>query len=131
MKIIKVEDYAITMRIGRSYQSGIAQGRGGIPKKVYGYEEIYRTNVGEFKREDWCVKAREIVEASGEVQLLEDIKKHCTKNCAWLHKESEIEEYALECLTHRAYKHWDGFVSQEPPRVWIFLFDIKEVAPIG
>lgn len=127
MRIVRVEDYAPNMRTYRSYQKGIEQGRGGRPKRVYGYEEVYKTNAGDLKKGDWISKTREIVEAVGETELLEDIKAHCRENCAWLHKESEIEEHALECLTYRVYRHWDDFQFNELQRVMIFIFDATEV----
>lgn len=131
MRIVRVEDYAPNLRTCMSFQKGIEQGRSGRPKRVYGYEEVYKTNVGDLKKEDWISKTREIVEVAGETQLLEDIKVHCRENCAWLHKEPDIEEHALECLVRRSYKHWEGFQFNESPRVMIFIFDEKEVNSDG
>ena len=42
-------------------------------------------------------------------QLFERIKEHCRKHCAWLHKETELEEYSLSCLSSHAYGHWEEF----------------------
>lgn len=77
------------------------------------YQEFYKTSVGTFPSQEWRDKAMEAVEAAGEITLLEAVKDHCRKYCAWLHKESDIEEYALECMTHRSYLHWDDFQTKE------------------
>ncbi|MGN0276470.1 MAG: hypothetical protein ACI4CZ_04675 [Hominisplanchenecus sp.] len=62
--------------------------------------------------EIWKQRALEEIEAAGEGELLERIKEHC-RGLAWLHTETEIEEYAIECLCSRAYRAWDGFENDE------------------
>lgn len=126
MKTVTVEDYAIQLRTGRSYLKGIENFRG-KKRKIWGYKEYCQTNVGEFERGEWIKITREIIEISGESELLERIKNRCRKCCAWPHKESDIDEYAMNCLTSRAYRHWDERKELEPevsPVHMIFLFPI-------
>jgi hypothetical protein len=54
----------------------------------------------------------EAVEEDGLGDLLEGIKAHVRANCLWL-KESDIEHYALCCLSSRAYEAWESFSYQQ------------------
>lgn len=108
----KVEEYAIKQRTVRSYPKGEEVFRG-RPKKTYEIRETYQTNAGEFEIDEWRKEIREAIEKSGENELLERIKQHCRENCAWLHKEEDIEEYAMSCLASRAYRYWNDFDNQE------------------
>lgn len=100
----QLNDYRFR-RLGRSYVKGHDK-RG---KKEYGFKETYRTKVGDFSPEDWRKTVLQAIEDAGEMDLLEDIKEHCRENCAWLHKEKDIEEYSMECLVGRSYLHWKDF----------------------
>lgn len=100
----QLSDYRF-QRLGRAYVKGYDK-RG---KKEYGFKETYRTKVGDFSPEDWRKTVLQAIEDAGEMDLLEDIKEHCRENCAWLHKEKDIEEYSMECLVGRAYLHWKDF----------------------
>lgn len=106
--MINVEDYKIIMRCGRAYVRGINE-KG---KKIYGYKDTYRTPAGDFEPEQWEQEIRKAIEEAGEAELLEKIKEYCRKNCAWLRKESQIEEYAMECLADRAYMYWKDFKEE-------------------
>ncbi len=90
MRIEKLEDYAVIQNVGRRSPVVIDMGKG-VSKKTYGYEELYKTKAGSFKKEDWLVTTRQIVELLGEGQLLEDIKSYCRENCAFWAKQREIE----------------------------------------
>lgn len=120
-KIVTVEDFSIKQKLGSSYQKGIEIYRG-KPKKMYGYREVYKTNAGEFEVGEWRNAVREIIELSGESELLEQIKAHCREQCAWLHKESDIEEYAMECLASRAYRYWKDLEPVSSSKCLIFIF---------
>lgn len=100
----RLEDYSF-QRWGNSYVKGVGP-KGG---KIYGFREIYKTKVGDFSPEEWRKTVRQAIEDIGEAELLEEIKKHCRENCAWLRKETDIEEYSMECLVDRAYLHWKDF----------------------
>lgn len=100
-----LEDYSIQLRMGRSHFTRHYNTGG----KQYRYVEEYKTNKGIFSQEKWKeVVMKAIVEADA-VELLEKIKTYCRKNCAWLRKEGEIEEYAMDCLCSRTYLHWENF----------------------
>lgn len=100
----QLKDYSF-QRLGRSYVKGHDK-RG---KKEYGFKETYRTKAGDFSPEEWRKTVLQAIEDAGETDLLEHIKEHCRENCAWLHKEKDIEEYSMECLVGRAYPHWKDF----------------------
>lgn len=92
-------------RLGRSYVKGYDK-RG---RKEYGFKETYRTKAGDFSPEEWRKTVLQAIDDAGETDLLEKIKEHCRKHCAWLRKEKDIEEYSMECLVGRAYLHWEDF----------------------
>lgn len=92
-------------RLGRSYVKG--HDKNG--KKVYGFKETYRTKVGDFSPEEWRKTVLQAIEDAGESDILEEIKRHCREQCAWLCKEKDIEEHSMECLVSRAYLHWKDF----------------------
>lgn len=100
----QLKDYSFQC-LGRSYVKGHDK-RG---KKEYGFKETYRTKAGDFSPEEWRKTVLQAIEDAGETDLLEHIKEHCRENCAWLHKEKDIEEYSMECLVGRAYPHWKDF----------------------
>lgn len=108
-----VEDYRVRYRTGRAELTGkretLKNGR-----IRWNTKYVYRlsTSAGELLPEVWKQRALEEIEAAGELELLERIKEHC-KGLAWLHKEAEIEEYAIECHCSRAYRAWDGFENDE------------------
>ena len=107
-----LEDYAIRLRTGRAYLVGIEM-VGKKQHKKYEFREIYQTKIGEFTPEEWKRRAIHEIQGEGETELLGRIVQHCRGHCAWLHKESDIEEYAIECLCSRAYEHWDDFTGTE------------------
>lgn len=103
-----LEDYKINLRIGRSYSTGYNH----AGRKQYRYVQEYETNKGRFPPEKWKeITMKAIVEADA-VGLLEKIKAYCSVHCAWLCKEDEIEEYAMECLCSRAYLYWEEFEQE-------------------
>lgn len=94
-----VEDYYIQSRHGCSYQKGL----GPKGKKLMGFKEYYRTKAGEFEPEQWRTKVLEAINQDGEIELLDIIKEHCREHCAWLHKEIEISDYAMDILAGRVF----------------------------
>lgn len=103
-----VEDYRVKYNTGRGYVKGLdIKG-----KKIYGYQRYYCTEkYGNMEPEKWRKAVMEEIQHSGEEKLLERIKHHCRRHCAWLHKEQEIEDYAMEILASRSYLHWEDFQS--------------------
>lgn len=105
-----VEEYAILQRMGRSEPTGkYVNTHMHTRRAVTKFRLRYRTSKGEFLPEDWRQKILDQVTADGKEELLEQIKEHCRNNCAWLHTEDAIEEYALECTASHAYEYWKDF----------------------
>lgn len=109
-----VEDYKIEQRWGCAEPTGryVMYGKGKSRPEMK-FVERYHTPAGIFFPEEWRVKALEAIQADGETELLEKIKEHCRENCAWLRKEKDLEEYAVDCLCSRAYRHWPEFEYDE------------------
>lgn len=109
-----IEDYRITSRVGRSEGTGEYEiTRRGTRREKSRFVERYETQVGTFLPEEWKKRAKAAIEAEGELTLLERVKEHCREHCAWLHTESNLEEYAIECTCSRAYRHWKDFEDTE------------------
>ena len=107
-----LEDYALRFRTGRAYLVGMEM-VGKRQHKKYEFKMTYQTKIGEFTPEEWKRRAMHEIQKEGETELLERIVKHCREHCAWLHKESDIQEHAIECLCSRAYEHWDDCMDEE------------------
>ena len=100
-----IEGYAIHYTIHRSEQTGVdARGR-----KIYRYITEYKTDNGIFEPGEWKQKTMDAIRAAEETEILEKIKQYCKKHCFWLRKETELEEYAMDCLVHRSYLKWNNF----------------------
>lgn len=41
--------------------------------------------------------------------LLIRIVEHCRSHCVWLKADKDREEYALDILVGRVYRHWKDF----------------------
>lgn len=109
-----LEQYRIRIRIGRAERTGQYEiTRRGTRREITRLVERYETPDGTFLPEEWKKRAMAAIEAEGEIELLESIKEYCRAHCAWLHKEKEIEEYAMECLCSRAYRAWKDFENTE------------------
>ena len=72
-------------------------------------EPGFATPRGNITEREWRQQVEEIIKENGLEELLEQIKAHCRRYCAWLKKESELEMYAMECLASRAYESWTEF----------------------
>ncbi len=106
-KNLTIEDLSFH-RHGHSISRGFRNYQGRIIKDSAFIEE-YKTKIGNFSQEEWYELALKTVRETGEYELYLKIVEHCKKHCAWLHKEREISEYALSCMTDRAYKSWGDF----------------------
>lgn len=109
-----IEDYRIRMRTGRAEGTGNYEiTKRGTRREITKFVERYETAAGIFLPDEWMKKALAAIEAEGEMNLLEQIKDYCRERYGWLRKETEIEEYAIECLCSRAYRCWDDFENTE------------------
>lgn len=105
-----MEDYNIQIRCGRAMPTGAYEiTRIGTRREVTKYGETYKTNAGEFSPDEWKRIVRNCVEASDSHELLDRIIEHCRIYCVWLKTDREREEYAMEILTGRIYRHWKEF----------------------
>lgn len=109
-----IEDYQIKIRTGAAEKTGEYEiTKRGTRRAKTRFVERYVTPVGTFLPEEWKKRVRAAIEAEGELALLERVKEHCRERCAWLHTENDLEEYAMECMCDRAYRHWDDFENIE------------------
>lgn len=79
-------------------------------RKITEGRETYKTPSGVYEIKDWARLVEKAAEADGLLPLLEQIKRH-VKEYAWMKNASDINVLILaaECLTGRAYEHWEGF----------------------
>ena len=104
-----VEDYVILTKLHRPYE----QGRDRTGRKIMGLQILYRTaGAGELSPEAWKKQTLAEIEKAGETELLQQLIDYCRKHCAWLHKEKELHEYAMECLVSRSYLYWTDFQKE-------------------
>jgi hypothetical protein len=97
----------MSTRLYRSEVIGMDTRRHKITKGA----EYYQTPSGTIEINEWVRLVTEAAAEDGLSDLLEGIKQYIRENCAWIHKEKDVEERAAECLIHEAYKHWDDFTS--------------------
>lgn len=109
-----VEDYKIHIRTHTGEMTGRYKvDRKGKRKPVIKYVEKYQTPVGTFLPGEWKTRALKAIREDGEAELLEKVKEHCREHCAWLRTEKDLEEYAIDCLCSRTYRHWPDFKYEE------------------
>lgn len=109
-----VEDYRIQIREGRAERTGKYEITArGTRREITRFVERYRIPAGVFLPEKWKKQALSAIEAEGEMELLENLKEYCRIHCAWLRKEEEIEEYAIDVLCGRCYRYWKDFEIKE------------------
>ena len=126
MKIVSISDYSIHYRLGRVENVGqpYINNRGNRKYRTE-FRTIYKTNTGDFSPDEWLCEAKQVVEASGEMDLLNSIIAYCRENCAWLRNavEKDIEEYAMSCLASGAYTYWENLGIKRIPDEKIFIFE--------
>ena len=74
-------------------------------------EQGFAIREGNITKPEWRKRAEAIIHENGMDGLLEEIKEHCRRYCAWLARgpESELELYAMQCLASKAYEAWTDF----------------------
>lgn len=123
MKIYRMEDYYIQQRIGRARPTGTYEiTKIGTRRAVTIFVESYVTNAGEFLPEEWKRIVKNCVEVSESQALLNKIIEYCCTHCVWLKTKNEREEYALNILTGRIYRHWKEFSMDGLSEKTAFMF---------
>lgn len=122
-----VELYKIHHRIGRSMPTGTYEiTRFGTRRAITKFQEIYSTDLGEFTTEKWKEELSKAITADKEDDVLEEIINHCRKNCAWLHNENDIKEYAMDILAGRVFlcgnECWNDVADKVRSKYIIFTF---------
>ena len=83
--------------------------RGTLKEKLIAREFVRTAAAGVLELDEWCRLMEQAVEREDRTDLLDRIVEHCRSHCAWLRKEKELREYALECLSSGACMAWDDF----------------------
>lgn len=123
MKIYRMEDYYIQTRIGRVRPTGNYEiTRIGTRRAITKFVETYKTNAGEILPEEWKRIVKNCVEVSDSQSLINKIIEHCRTHCVWLKNENEREEYALNILVGRVYRHWKEFSTDGLSEKTAFMF---------
>lgn len=122
MKIYSMEDYYIKMRIGERKIVGYEITRKCTPRPVSKLMVIYKTNAGELLPEEWKRFVKNCVQVSDSQALLNKIIEHCCTHCVWLKSKNEREEYALNILAGRIYRHWKEFSTEGLSENTVFVF---------
>lgn len=78
----------------------------GRRKEVTEGKEYKQTSAGRFEKSEWIRHMEEAVFCEEKTWLLDLIVNHVRSHCAWLHKNQDIRNYALECLSSGAYHSW-------------------------
>lgn len=104
---LKIEDLNFN-RISHSEACGYHMWHG---RRVSDYKmvELYKTKVGTYTPEEWRTLAMQTIKENNQRELYLAVYDHCKTNCAWLHKDDQISEYALDCISSHAYEAWKDF----------------------
>ena len=125
-----VEQYKIHHRIGSAMPTGTYElTRKGNRRAVTRYAEIYETDAGMFSPEQWRNELSKAIEADKESDVLGIIADHCREHCAWLHREADILDYAMEILASRIFlcgnENWKNVTDKVKESYFIFRFSDK------
>lgn len=124
MKVYTMEDLKVKIRTGRAMPTGSYEiTRIGTKRAVTKFHETFQTNAGEFALDKWYEIARSCVDGSGSYELLARIVEHCRSHCAWLKTDKDREEYALDILVGRVYRHWEDFPVTGLVENTVFIFE--------
>ena len=124
MKVYTMENLYIKNRIGRAVSTGSYEiTRIGTRRAVTKFQETFLTNAGEFTPDKWYEIARSCVDSSGSGELFTRIVEYCRSHCAWLKSDKDREEYALNILVGRVYRHWQDFSADGLTENTAFIFE--------
>lgn len=110
-KIRALDSLTVYTRLSSRMFTATVVGKDKNGRKITEGRETYKTPSGVYEIKDWARLVEKAAEADGLLPLLEQIKRH-VKEYAWMKNASDINVLILaaECLTGRAYEHWEGFV---------------------
>lgn len=86
---------------------GTSKNPNGSTHREVRVREWVRLPFGMITLEEWRGRVRKAIEENDDDGLFEAIKTHCREHCAWLRKEADVENHALECLVNGAYEAWE------------------------
>lgn len=126
-----VEQYKIHHVICRAVPTGEYEiTRKGNRREITKYSEVYKTDAGELSSVQWRSELSKAIKTDKESDVLEVIINHCRENCAWLHKEADILDYAMEILASRAFlcgnECWKDVADKVKDKYFIFVFKEAE-----
>lgn len=124
MKIHKMEQYHISTRLGRSEPTGGYEiTRNGNRRAVTKFMVSYITEAGTIAPKKWLEIARMCVTETKSENLYQNIIRHISTHCVWLKTNAEKEEYALDILLGRIYRHWKDFSLDGATEHTAFVFE--------
>lgn len=124
MKAYRMEDLKINIRTGRAMPTGSYEvTRIGTRRAITKYQETFQTNAGEFTPDKWYEIVLSCVDGSGSGELFTRIVERCRSHCAWLKSDKDREEYALDILVGRVYRHWKDFSADGLTENSAFIFE--------
>lgn len=101
--------------------------RRGNRRPVTKFSEVYTTDAGELSPERWRMELSKAIEADKESDVLEVIRAYCREHCAWLRKESDILDYAMDILASRSFlcgkECWKDVADKVKDKYFIFAFE--------
>lgn len=72
-----------------------------------------KTNIGDIEISAWMDLIRGLITRLGETDLQEQLQRWVKENCAWLHTQEAVEQYALELHATRIFDDpmWIGYIG--------------------
>lgn len=103
-----ISDYTVHYGVMRTVPAGYHLHRG---RRITDTKIIpgYMTSLGVKDVEQWHDELMTLIEAAGQIPLLEEIKGYCRSACPWLKTQREVELYAMDCLASGSYQAWSDF----------------------
>lgn len=124
MEVHKMEKYHINSRLGRAETTGRYEiTRNGNRRAITKYKERYKTEAGIIAPEKWLQIARMCVAQTNSENLYQNIISYISTHCVWLKTNAEKEEYALNILLGRIYRHWEDFSLDGATEHTAFVFE--------
>lgn len=124
MNVHRMEQYYINTRLGRAEPTGRYEiTRNGNRRAVTKFRESYKTEAGVISPEKWLAIAKMCVMETESENLYQKIIHYISVHCVWLKTNTEKEEYALDILLGRIYRHWKDFSLDGVTEHTAFVFE--------